>query len=192
MGAASISAAPDTAWRASGEVAAGGRFERRLPSGLRFVLSPMGSADRRGDSEGWDIRVLGADSLLDFAGLATPPYHGPNALGIMAWHFRNADNTGPNRGEVNAPTDVREFEFFLTDADARTAQAALDLVLWPQGRSEAASDSARAVLEALPRGTGRLLIRRIDLSPPQRGATPMARRMRFEVELHAGVRSVGR
>lgn len=44
----------------------------------------------------------------------TPPLHGPNPCDIEGWHFRNADNTGPNEagdGNVNAPQREREFLF---------------------------------------------------------------------------------
>jgi hypothetical protein len=45
----------------------------------------------------------------------TPPFHFvPNPRDVEGWHFRNADNTGPNApGEknVNAPGEAREFIF---------------------------------------------------------------------------------
>lgn len=41
----------------------------------------------------------------------TPPLRGPNATDIQGSHFRNADNTGPNRGELNLPGKVRRFIF---------------------------------------------------------------------------------
>ena len=42
----------------------------------------------------------------------TPPWHATvNARDIEAWQFRNAENTGPNDGSVNAPGGRREFIF---------------------------------------------------------------------------------
>jgi hypothetical protein len=42
----------------------------------------------------------------------TPPWHSvPNPREIEGWHFRNADNIGPNDGSVNAPQELREFIF---------------------------------------------------------------------------------
>jgi len=35
----------------------------------------------------------------------------PNARELEGWHFRNADNSGPNDGSVNAPQELREFIF---------------------------------------------------------------------------------
>jgi hypothetical protein len=34
-----------------------------------------------------------------------------NPRDIDGWHFRNANNTGPNDGSVNAPSGRREFIF---------------------------------------------------------------------------------
>ena len=42
----------------------------------------------------------------------TPPWHFvPNPREIDGWHFRNAGNSGPNDGSVNAPQRLREFIF---------------------------------------------------------------------------------
>jgi hypothetical protein len=42
----------------------------------------------------------------------TPPFHFvPNPRYLEGWHFRNADNSGPNDGSVNAPQEEREFIF---------------------------------------------------------------------------------
>ena len=42
----------------------------------------------------------------------TPPWHlVPNPRYVEGWHFRNASNTGPNDGSVNAPQETREFIF---------------------------------------------------------------------------------
>jgi hypothetical protein len=62
--------------------------------------------------DGWFIQVSvrgrDADDLARF----TPPWHFvPNPLDLDGWHFRNADNTGPNDGSVNAPGELREFIF---------------------------------------------------------------------------------
>jgi hypothetical protein len=89
--------APVRTIRFSGVLRGGVRFERRITDSLRFVLDP-GPLGR----EGWFLGVFAADRTANFAGVVTPPFHGPNALDLEAWHFRNADNTGPNRGDVNA------------------------------------------------------------------------------------------
>lgn len=59
---------------------------------------------------GWDIR-LNDENGLDLTQM-TPPLRGvPNPRQIYGWHFRNADNTGPNTGDVNAPQRLRLFGF---------------------------------------------------------------------------------
>lgn len=60
---------------------------------------------------GWGIEI--SERGRPDADLArwTPPWHGPNALYIEGWHFRNSDNTGPNDGSVNFPQLERGFIF---------------------------------------------------------------------------------
>lgn len=74
-------------------------------SDLLFSLEP--------DPHGWNIMVKEAGDSEDLSRL-TPPFHGINPRQIYGWHFRNADNTGPNEPgpkSVNAPGRVREFIF---------------------------------------------------------------------------------
>ncbi len=168
--------------RFEGRLASGERFERALPRGMRFVLEPesMGGAT----SLGWDIRVLPAGTdTADYAGVATPPYRGVNDLQLMGWHFRNAANTGPNRGDVNAPQERREFYFAASAADYRAMSAALDIVMWPGDRSDAVVDSALATLEGPGRGEGTLRVTRLWLGHLVAGEQAWIDSMRFEVEL---------
>lgn len=86
----------------AGELHAGEAFERDFGAGWRFVLEPV--------PEGWfmSVRNAGGDDLS----WATPPLHGPNSREIHGWHFRNAANSGPNTGDVNAPQQLRLITFF--------------------------------------------------------------------------------
>jgi len=61
------------------------------------------------DRYGWVGRLLGADGV-DLSRI-TPPLHGPNPRELHGWHFRNSANTGPNKGDVNAPQRLRRFLF---------------------------------------------------------------------------------
>lgn len=87
-----------------GAVKAGEPFRHDLWDGLRFELDPVGL--------GWRIAIRDtARPDQDLASL-TPPYHfAPNPKDIEGWHFRNKANTGPNKGDVNAPQEVRDFIF---------------------------------------------------------------------------------
>ena len=62
--------------------------------------------------EGWVIRLFDHAQIGMAADLTalTPPLHStPNPRDLFGWHFRNADNTGPNDGSVNAPQELRAF-----------------------------------------------------------------------------------
>ena len=91
----------------SAEVYGQHEFVRELPNGWQFRLIRV--------EHGWLIRLFDKDPALGAVDLSqiTPPLRGgvPNARQIFGWHFRNADNTGPNEGEVNAPQYLRLFLF---------------------------------------------------------------------------------
>ena len=61
---------------------------------------------------GWTARIFDRDPIGDAVDLTalSPPLRGaPNPRDIEGWHFRNANNTGPNKGDLNAPQDLRGF-----------------------------------------------------------------------------------
>lgn len=61
---------------------------------------------------GWSVRLYDGEPIGDAVDLTalTPPLRGtPNPRDIEGWHFRNAKNTGPNMGDVNAPQAMRAF-----------------------------------------------------------------------------------
>ncbi len=81
-------------------------YVQPLENGWVFALR------RRPD--GWQIGLYEHGALGDAVDLTsiTPPHHGPaNPRELLGWHFRNANNTGPNQGEVNAPGALRLFMF---------------------------------------------------------------------------------
>jgi hypothetical protein len=76
--------------------------EFREPFGRDWTFALVPAA------HGWDIRVFDRAGM-DLSQL-TPPWRGaPNPREIHGWHFRNAANTGPNTGDVNAPQERRAF-----------------------------------------------------------------------------------
>lgn len=87
----------------SGAVSAGEPYVRPLGDGMTFVLAPS--------AHGWRIDVFGPGGA-NFAEI-TPPLHmaESNPRALSGWHFRNAANTGPNAGDVNAPQHFRTFVF---------------------------------------------------------------------------------
>jgi hypothetical protein len=87
-----------------GEVSRGAPFKRDLWDGLRFELEPI--------DLGWEIVVRDTARPGENLARLTPPFHFvPNPRMIEGWHFRNKANTGPNRGDVNAPGASRDFIF---------------------------------------------------------------------------------
>jgi hypothetical protein len=86
-----------------GELRRGEEYSRRFGPGLLFVLRPI--------EAGWEIVVRDERPDENIARL-TPPWHFvPNPRYVEGWHFRNATNTGPNDGSVNAPQRERDFVF---------------------------------------------------------------------------------
>jgi hypothetical protein len=91
----------------SGQVHRGESFVHELQNNLRFILKP--------NPLGWEIVLQDPERPEENLARLTPPYHFvPNPRYLEGWHFRNADNTGPNAiGEknINAPQHQRGFIF---------------------------------------------------------------------------------
>jgi hypothetical protein len=104
----------------------------------------------------------------------TPPFHfAPHPRIIEGWHFRNKDNTGPNRGDVNAPQRVRDFIF--SREVGRTIQG-----------SDAEADHApteEEVERVGEDGRGVLTIEEMKLSKPKAGAQAAIESMKFTVAI---------
>ena len=172
-------APPDTL-RFAGTVHRDEIWRHPIGGGLEFRLTPMSGVS----SGAWDIGIWPVDSVpIDYAAVATPPYRSINPRDIEGWHFRNRDNTGSNRGDVNAPQDVREFLFVENRVDLDTCWAALERVMWPYNYADAVVDHAAALLESLATGSGALRITSLFLTPPGRGEQATIDSMRFEVTL---------
>ena len=92
-------------------------FSQELDNGWVFSLSAA--------KWGWRIAVYDDETDLT---AGTPPLRGPNPREIYGWHFRNADNTGPNTGEVNAPQHMRAF--VLSSRAAGTSPGPGDGIGW--------------------------------------------------------------
>jgi hypothetical protein len=137
-----------------GNVERGARFERPFGPGLTFTLEP---ADL-----GWSVTVRDERPQENIARI-TPPFHFvPNPRDIHGWHFRNAANTGPNDGAVNAPQLEREFCF--TPEVGRPGESRRSV-------------SPRDV------GRGQLTIGRHELGNLNPGQTARFERMQFRVFL---------
>ena len=117
---------------------------------------------------------------------ATPPYRGINPAVIQGWHFRNADNTGPNKpgqGNVNAPGKVREFAFVLDGAGYQAGREALEILLWPEGRSEAEIKTAGKRLKEIPKAAVTIEIEALELGNLVKGEQAWMERMAFRLRI---------
>ncbi|MGH7322161.1 MAG: hypothetical protein ACRELA_21420, partial [Candidatus Rokuibacteriota bacterium] len=161
------------------EVARGQSFEREIGGNLVFRLVPS--------EYGWTIWVgTRVHRGADFSAIVTPPFRGMNHRDIEGWHFRNADNSGPNeRGpsNVNAPQEVREFAFVTNEADYRIAGEALDTLLWPSSPGEREMAERRFESVEARTARGRLTILELRLGNLVVGQRAWIERMRFDVEL---------
>jgi hypothetical protein len=163
--------------RFAGEVTRDQQYVHAVPGGLEFHLLPL--------REGWSLRMGRAgDKTEDYLGIATPPYHGVNADVIEAWHFRNADNTGPNEGQANAPAKIRDFSFVLNHFQYQKFSHALDV--WsgadPQATEKQRAEATDFLLNA-PRQNGTLTIEDMKLGGLEKGTRPWFESMKFNVEL---------
>jgi hypothetical protein len=163
-----------------GEVWKGESFERPIDGNLFFRLVPQ--------ELGWTISVgSAAGQGNNFCGVVTPPYRGINPIQIEGWHFRNADNSGPNEAgptNVNAPQKIREFYFVINDADYSKAFDALQIMLWPYSYSKRQIDEAGDVHAKVAKGNGRLFIRDLKLNTLELGKQAGIERLVFDVELN--------
>ena len=142
----------------TGSVNRGERLSRPFGPGLVLVLEPA--------EYGWEIIVRDERPDENIARL-TPPFHFvPNPRDVEGWHFRNADNTGPNDGSVNAPQEEREFLF------SPEVGRSID---HPMTREQATQ------LEQA--GRGRLVIRSLQLGNVEAGKKANIRRMGFSIWL---------
>ena len=146
---------------------------------FEFRLLPMG--------QGWSVWI--GDPMYrerNQVVVATPPFRGINPSVIQGWHFRNADNTGPNEpgeGNVNAPGKTREFAFVLNGADYLAAREALEILLWPDGRDEAEIQSAKKRLEDIPTAGAVIEIEALELGNLVRGEQAWIERMAFRLRI---------
>jgi hypothetical protein len=171
---AAAAAAPETV-SFGGTATSGQDFDHEIAPGLLFRLLDPG-----GEPGCWLIEVVEPDHPTDdFCGVVTPPYRGINALHLFAWHFLNADGTGPNEGDVNAPGEVREFRFVTCREDLLAAREALEGMLWPV--STESQEAAIARHDSIPTGEGTLIV--TDLRGTPAGYYPETVELDFEVEL---------
>jgi len=137
---------------------------------------------------GWTVWV-GDPARRDrnYVTAVTPPFRGVNPAVIQGWHFRNADNSGPNtpgKGHVNAPQKKRHFDFVLDGTGYQAAREAVEILLAPDSRPEAEIKEAETRLSKIPRANGVLWIEALELGNLTEGEQAHIERMAFRVLLY--------
>jgi hypothetical protein len=105
-----------------GELRAGQTFKNPIGDGLSLILAL--------DGDEWDIEVTPSVAGDDYSRCVNPPFHGPNAKQIMAWHFQSGRKATP--GGVG---EKRWIDFVLSAKDHRMECANLEIAL--QGKDTA-------------------------------------------------------
>ena len=147
-----------SAERVHGVVKKGERLSRTTAAGWIVTLVP--------DPEGWFLQVTSRGRESEDLARLTPPWHFvPNPREIEGWHFRNANNTGPNDGSVNAPQELREFIF--------SPEVGRGIEYNGSGTSGADVEKVRAF------GRGGLFIDAYTLTPPKQGERAAFESMTF-------------
>ena len=153
-------AAGRKAERVRGTVTRGDPFTRATPSGWIVKLAP--------DPHGWFLQVTMKGRETEDLSRLTPPWHFvPNPREIEGWHFRNAANTGPNDGSVNAPQELRDFIF--SPAVGREVEY------------DGSATTPESVEKVRSFGRGWLSIESYRLTPPRPGKRAAFESMTFSV-----------
>ena len=146
---------------------------------FEFRLLPVG--------HGWSVWI--GDPMYrerNYVVVATPPYRGVNPAVIQGWHFRNKDNTGPNKagsGNVNAPGRIRKFALVLDGAGYQAARESLEILMWPGDRDKAEIQAAEKRLRAVPKASAVMEIEALELGNLVKGEQAWIERMAFRVRI---------
>jgi hypothetical protein len=144
------------AHRILGELTAGKAFSETTPGGWILKLRP--------NEDGWFLSVTTRGRETEDLSRMTIPFHAANPRDIYGWYFRNADNTGPNDGSVNAPGRLRHFIF--------SPRVGRDL--------HPGSNTTMADVEAVEAfGRGWFYIDEFELTPPKAGTRASFTRLDF-------------
>jgi hypothetical protein len=144
--------------RFTGTVSRGNEFSRAFGREFVLILRPT--------DFGWEIAVRDGRLTENIARL-TPPFRAvPNPRTLEGWHFRNADNSGPNDGSVNAPQKQRRF-IFSPDV----------------GRTISYPPTPVQLSQLEQEGQGELAINSLELGGLVRGKKAHIERMEFGVTL---------
>jgi hypothetical protein len=157
----------------------GKNYKYEISKDLIFELLPA--------EYGWVISIRNKSQSENYCGIATPPFHGINSLYIEGWHFRNADNSGPNEaGEknINAPQETREFSFVTDQKSYERTADLLDIMLHSGNINSEKLTEAETELAGIKKGNGKLEIIEMKLENMKLNEKAAFAYMKFSVELN--------
>lgn len=144
-------------------LADGTRASLPVGPGWQLVFEPH--------AQGWRMRLYDGPDPGDARDLSTvtPPRSAslPNPRDLFGWHFRNAANSGPNTGDVNAPQHLRGIFFSTALAGTGGYKPA------PAAPTHLPPDPGD--------GRGWLRITDMTLSPPEPGARAVMTSARLDL-----------
>jgi hypothetical protein len=175
--------------RFSGEVTRSQPFTRDVGHHLVFRLTPA-TSDEGG---GWVIEILPpvepardpgdaaadakpAGDAVEFAAIATPPYHAYNDRYIAAAFGYSAKEA------LQAP--LRRFNFVQSLEDEQRASEVVNAALYPSTVGEVERARVAAEAAALMLGTGQLRIVHSRITPGKDGSPDVIASLKFEVVLN--------
>ena len=173
----------------SGEATRGQPFTRDIGHNLFFRLTPA-TSDEGG---GWVIEILPpvepardpndaaddpkpAADAVEFAAIATPPYHSYNDRYIAAAFGYSA------REALQSP--LRKFNFVRSVEDEQRANEVVNAALYPSTIGEADKPRLAAEAASLALGTGQLHIVKSRVISGKDGAPDVIAWMKFDVDLN--------
>ena len=174
-----------------GQVSRGQVYIHQITQHLVFCLIPGGIFADVSD-EGWNIVLsdsrpgscdLNSEDYVNFGPIVTPPFHGNLWFYVYGWHFRNEENTGGNDGSVNAPQEVRYFNFVFNREDYETAWHAARCREWGMDDDCAFGTQTSTNIE-VPRSRAIFTITNLELGNLVSGSHAWIEYMEFRVEVY--------
>jgi hypothetical protein len=162
--------------RFAGEVIDGQPFEQDIGRGLVFRLSPLGG----NAAGGWVIEILPkvqpSDGPVEFAEIATPPYHFYNQrylAGAFGYSAREAVAITP-----------RKFYFVQSVTDEHIANEVVNAALYPGSVSDQEKFRVAGEAATLHLGRGELRILRSRVANGKPGEPEIIAWLKFDVVLN--------
>lgn len=158
----------------SGEVLKDQYFRQEITKNLVFCLKP--------NKLGWEISVtdtLENDCERNFNVPVTPPWHGENPIFISGYQFRNSDNTDVNDGSVNAPQEIRCFNFVFSQEGYERMLAERKCLQWNIDCSDSGMEE-----EQIYTSRGILTITELELGNLIPNEQAWIDSMKFDVEIY--------